>query len=50
MPEKKEGLHYLHESRTLLKIVSVPNNTISEKSGKFCYSFHKVFQDYFLKG
>ena len=43
MPEEKEGLHYLHESRTLLKIVSVPYNTISEKSGKFCYSFHNVF-------
>ena len=24
VPEKKEGLHDLHESRTLLKIVSVP--------------------------
>ena len=24
MPEQKEGLHYLHDSTTLLKIVSVP--------------------------
>ena len=46
VPEKKEGLHYLHGRKKKKKIVSVPKNTMYQENLE---SLVTVFITYFLR-